>query len=109
VVNNTVVPVADVPAAAVPALAFEPVVPNPSASDSRLAFALAAEGDASLAIFDVQGREVRSVARGRLSAGRHEFVWDGRDGTGRPVTAGIYFAVAQVGGARSIQRVARTR
>ena len=43
-------------------------------------------GPATLAIYDVSGRLVRRIT-GDLGAG---FVWDGRDGEGRPVPAGVY-------------------
>ncbi|MBN2405229.1 MAG: hypothetical protein JXE06_06585, partial [Coriobacteriia bacterium] len=35
---------------------------------------------------------VSTLAEGRLTPGRREFVWDGRDDHGRPVAAGVYFA-----------------
>jgi hypothetical protein len=47
---------------------------------------------ASLAIFDVSGRKVRSLAERRLFApGLHEFQWRGDDERGASVLAGVYF------------------
>ena len=44
-----------------------------------------------LSVFDVQGRMVRRLLEGPLSAGRHDLAWDGRDAGGRPLASGIYY------------------
>lgn len=108
VVNNQYLPLVGVPVATC-GFDFEPAVPNPSAAQTRVAFTLPVESDASLTLVDVQGREVRSLALGRLGAGRHEFTWDGRDASGALVPAGVYFAIARSGGERSVQRLVRSR
>jgi hypothetical protein len=46
---------------------------------------------AEVSIFDVSGRLVRTVARGSFGAGYHSAGWDGRNGDGQKVAAGIYF------------------
>jgi hypothetical protein len=43
-------------------------------------------------LYDVSGRRVRRLAASRPSRGRAELEWDGRDESGRPVSAGAYFA-----------------
>ncbi|MBK7048160.1 MAG: hypothetical protein IPH48_16980 [bacterium] len=48
-------------------------------------------------IHDARGRTVRRLS-GLATAGRAELVWDGRDGNGRTVASGTYFA--RTGGAR---------
>jgi len=72
--------------------AFTAVVPNPFRPSTALRFDLAREGHVELRLYDVNGREVRTLLAGRQPAGRHEAVWDGADDSGRPVTSGIYFA-----------------
>ena len=49
-------------------------------------------GHVTLAIYNVRGQLVRMLVDGALPPGWREFVWDGMDDTGRPVSAGIYFA-----------------
>ncbi|MCK4510470.1 C39 family peptidase [bacterium] len=49
-------------------------------------------GHVRLAIYNVRGQLVRTLVDGALPPGRREFVWDGMDDTGRPVSAGAYFA-----------------
>ena len=43
-----------------------------------------------LAIYDVAGRLVRSLVAGRVPAGYHATVWDGKDDRGHAVASGVY-------------------
>jgi len=65
---------------------------NPGPGLARFEYALEAAGPASLAIYGVGGKKVRSLLRGELPAGVHTVVWDGLDEAGRPVASGTYFA-----------------
>ena len=70
----------------------EPVAfPNPFRDATRFSFELRSPDAVSLAVYDVSGRLVRALADARFEAGRHEIVWDGRDESGREVSAGVYF------------------
>ncbi len=66
--------------------------PNPSAATSRFELALAQPTSGELSIFDVGGRHVVTLVAGEEPAGRRTIAWDGRDATGRSVSAGMYFA-----------------
>ena len=66
-------------------------VPNPFGASTMLRLALPRAGTAQLDVFDTSGRRVRSLFAGRLSAGAHEFTWDGRDDLGHPSGVGIYW------------------
>ena len=46
---------------------------------------------AEVAVFDLQGRRVRTLLRGDYEAGFQTTSWDGLDKTGRPVSSGVYF------------------
>ncbi len=48
-------------------------------------------------IYDVRGARVRTLAAGDFPAGRHQLVWDGRDGAGRTRPGGVYFVHARIG------------
>ena len=52
----------------------------------------------SLTVYDVLGRRVRQVWQGPLGAGRHRFVWDGRDEAGKGVAAGVYIYQVEIDG-----------
>ncbi|MEO5618751.1 MAG: FlgD immunoglobulin-like domain containing protein, partial [Candidatus Eisenbacteria bacterium] len=80
------------PARELPRDRFGALGPNPFRTSTALTFALAGPGRVDVAVFDVLGREVRSLARGTwLAAGAQRFAWDGRDGDGRETGAGVYF------------------
>ena len=54
--------------------------------------------EVSLRVYDVLGRRVWQVWQGPLGAGRHRFVWDGRDAAGKDVAAGVYLYQVEVDG-----------
>ena len=68
------------------------VLPNPAPGSCALRFSLAAPRSGSLAVFDAGGRLVRTLASGSFAAGEHGPPWDGRDGDGRALPNGVYFA-----------------
>ena len=76
--------------AAAPVL--HPCHPNPFNPSTTISFDLPQAAPARLAIHDVAGRLVRTLAGGEvLGEGRHEVVWNGRDDGGQLVAAGVYF------------------
>ena len=66
--------------------------PNPFNARTAVAFTLFGEDVVDLEVLDAAGRVLVSLLAGEtLPAGRHEIVWDGRDGVGRPAASGAYF------------------
>jgi len=65
--------------------------PNPFNPQTTIAFSLSARGRISLAIYDVSGRIVRTLANETRAAGAYELTWDGRDDRGQAVASGVYF------------------
>ena len=73
--------------------------PNPFNPAVVIPLDLAADAQAvSLTVYDVLGRRVRQVWQGPLGAGRHRFVWDGRDEAGRAGAAGVYIYRVEIDG-----------
>jgi hypothetical protein len=66
-------------------------VPNPTRAGASIDFEIAREQSVTLALFDIAGRHVRTLADGAFAAGRHQVGWDGRDEAGRAVSSGVYF------------------
>ncbi|HMB71583.1 MAG TPA: FlgD immunoglobulin-like domain containing protein [bacterium] len=90
---------ADLPAAAAPlALSLEQNQPNPFRPETTIRFALPEAGDARLAVYDVTGRAVQELTSGPRPAGRHTVTWNGKDGDGNRVSAGVYFYRLTAGG-----------
>src|SRR6185503_14593522 len=64
--------------------------PNPGAS-TMLRFVLPARAPVDLSIYDVRGRQVKTVLHETREAGRHEIRWDGRGSDGHALATGVYF------------------
>jgi hypothetical protein len=72
--------------------------PNPFNPTTEVQF-LMPEGtsrDATLEVFDAQGRLVRGLEATGLTPGLHAFRWDGQDNAGRDVGAGVYLYRLQI-------------
>ncbi len=64
--------------------------PNPFNPSTEIRFALDAAAEVRVAVYDLQGRLVRTLADSPLAAGVHAVRWDGRDRAGQVVGSGIY-------------------
>ena len=71
--------------------------PNPFNPATTLPVSVADAGDVAVTIYNVLGQPVRQVWNGPLAAGEHRLTWDGRDGQGQSVAAGVYLYRLQVG------------
>lgn len=72
---------------------FDPVLavqPNPLTSCAAISFELGSSGFASVQVFDLSGRLVRTLQSGEFPAGSQLLSWDGSDDSGRPLPSGIY-------------------
>jgi hypothetical protein len=70
---------------------------NPFRPGGALQLAVPAPGGRShVRIFDPSGRSVRVLDTGLLTPGIHEIRWDGADGAGHPLPAGVYFVRAMI-------------
>jgi hypothetical protein len=65
--------------------------PNPFNPSTTIRFSLAQSGYASLKIYDVRGRMIRSLVDDTMPAGDHEIRWDGRTEDGSRAASGVYF------------------
>jgi len=90
------------------------ITPNPGGGPATIAVTLAGRpGDpaveTSVALFDVQGRALRTLHRGPLARGTTALVWDGRDGRGRMLGSGLYFLRIDSAAGSLTARLVRTR
>ncbi len=83
--------------------------PSPFAARTRLAWTLTETADAELAVYDVRGARVRTLARGRWQAGEHSVEWTGDDDAGRPLAPGLYFVRFESRGRTDVTRVVLAR
>jgi hypothetical protein len=79
-----------VSAPARPAVVLHPCVPNPFNPRTTISFELREALQLSIGLFDLSGRRVVELGSGTFSEGPHSLVWEGRDATGRAMSAGTY-------------------
>ena len=72
--------------------------PNPFNPTTRIAFSLPEPGRVRLTVYDITGRDVRTLVDGSFSADAHEIVWNGVDDVGRPCASGVYVYRLMVSG-----------
>ena len=77
--------------ASAPSFSLAQNFPNPAKNGTTIRFAIPAPADVRVALYDVQGRLVRTLVDGTRAAGRHSVDWDGADDAGRRVASGVYF------------------
>lgn len=66
-------------------------MPNPVRASSTVRFTLPQPGQASLRVFGLDGRRVRTLVSGAHAAGTHVVEWDRTDQQGTRVPAGVYY------------------
>jgi len=78
--------------------------PNPFNAHTSIEYDLMRQSTVQLRIVDVLGRVVRATPAHSESAGPHEFLWDGTDGKGAKMAAGVYFFELRVNGASQVRK-----
>ena len=73
-------------------LELSPANPNPATSNTRIAYTLPISERATLRLFDVRGRAVRTLIDEEQSAGRHSLRLDARG-----LASGVYFVKLEAG------------
>jgi len=109
--SNASVHLAELPCA--PVSAVPPIrrlnltsAPNPFNPVTTIRFELPSASKVTLAVHDVMGRRVRTLADGReFDAGLQRMVWDGRDDAGLRVASGVYFALVRTEAAVDVRKM----
>ena len=79
--------------------------PNPARHRCDIGFQLSKAAFTRLAVYNLKGQLIRTLASDRLSAGTHQFVWDGRDMRGNACAGGIYLLRLQSGDIRTAKKL----
>jgi N-acetylneuraminic acid mutarotase len=64
--------------------------PNPFNSDTAISFALTAREEVVLALYNLAGQQVATLAQGVREAGVYTLTWDGKDRHGMALASGVY-------------------
>ncbi|MDI6740508.1 MAG: M28 family peptidase, partial [Candidatus Edwardsbacteria bacterium] len=76
--------------------------PNPFTTYTAVSYELPALSKVEIAVYNVAGQKVRTLASGMMPAGAHSVKWDGRDQSGAKVSAGVYlYRMSAKGGSAS--------
>lgn len=79
--------------------------PNPFANSTVIHFAMADPRKATLRVYDVQGRCLRTIEHVVSAAGEQSVAWDGRNAEGAPLSPGVYFYRLSAGDRSVVQKL----
>lgn len=83
--------------------------PNPFNPKTAIAYDLPHASAVRLSIFDVEGRQVRTLVSTQQAAGRYGVVWDGKDDRGAAASSGVYFYRLDAGDFTATQKMILTK
>ncbi len=86
------------------------IQPNPVADEFTYTVELSERSTVRVSVFDVMGREIRTLIERELDAGTHRF--DGNlatDGRGQPLVNGVYYVRLEASGQSESRRIALKR
>jgi hypothetical protein len=81
------------------------VTPNPSHGAVDIEWTLAGPGDTEIRVYDLSGRRIATVTKGRFDAGRHGVRWDGLNAAGDHAAPGWYVIRVTWGAYRAERRL----
>jgi hypothetical protein len=79
--------------------------PNPFNPTTTIPFTLAGDDFTTLVIYNLAGQRVRELVTGRMHAGAHTVVWDGRNDAGADVASGVYLSRLVAGESEQVRRM----
>ncbi|MFQ5585152.1 MAG: T9SS type A sorting domain-containing protein, partial [Calditrichia bacterium] len=85
--------------------------PNPFNPSTTISFRLANHSSlqVQLKIYDILGREMVTLLNEKLTTGKYDVIWDGRNSQGERVSSGIYIYRLQVGEQAKIRKMTLVR
>ena len=82
-----------------------PAYPNPFNPITTLRYDLPEDADVTITIFDLMGRQVRTLVNRKVGAGYHSTLWNATNNAGQPVSAGIYLYTIDAGQFRQTKKM----
>lgn len=71
--------------------------PNPFNPETIISFSLPQPADVEIKIYNVLGKEIKTLAKGSFSSGVHSVIWNAKDENGIKVSSGVYLYVMKTG------------
>ncbi len=72
--------------------------PNPFNPATTISFSLIKDSEIELAVYNLKGQKVKTLAAGNYGSGKHQVTWTGDDERGSVLPSGIYFYQLNVNG-----------
>jgi len=79
--------------------------PNPFNPSTRINYSIGERGLVTLEVFDILGRQVRTLVNEVEAAGSYQIVWDGKTAESKPVGSGVYFYRLRSGNLSKTERM----
>ena len=79
--------------------------PNPFNPTTTIEYSLPRAGYVKIMIYDVLGKEIKSLFEGYKDVGNYKLVWDGKDNSGNQVASGLYFYQMLAGDFNAVKRL----
>ncbi|MCF7913400.1 MAG: right-handed parallel beta-helix repeat-containing protein [Candidatus Cloacimonetes bacterium] len=64
--------------------------PNPFNPETNIRFSITETAVVRLTVYNLQGKRVKTLLNGMLTAASHNVIWDGRNESGENVSSGVY-------------------
>ena len=65
--------------------------PNPFNMSTKIEYTIPRRSDVDISILNMLGQNIKTVRQEDQPAGKHSFIWDGTDQSGKAAASGIYF------------------
>ncbi|MFH1213780.1 MAG: FlgD immunoglobulin-like domain containing protein, partial [Candidatus Neomarinimicrobiota bacterium] len=79
--------------------------PNPFNPTTSIRYSLPKESNVKIIIYDIVGKEIRTLVNQNQSAGYQSIIWDGKDNNGHTVSTGIYLCRMVTDEFRKVQKM----
>ena len=84
---------------------MEKAYPNPFNPQTHIAYHLAKEADVEITVFNILGRQIKTLHSGRQVAGSYHVYWNATNNSGDNVPTGTFLICMQAGDIYKIQKV----
>ncbi len=79
--------------------------PNPFNPTTTLKYELPTDAQVKIMIFDIMGKEVKTLVNNQQNAGFKSVIWDATNDYGKPVSAGLYLYTIRAGSFRQTKKM----
>jgi len=79
--------------------------PNPFNPMTEIRFDIPESDYVSLAVYNMMGQKIRTLASGNMTPGYHAIIWDGKNDLGSQVSTGMYFYSIHAGQYKSTKKM----